>query len=320
MRPSAVLPASPAARSRWVAARRGPRRALDPFRAYAAFVEPEADGTGGEVPVATIFLTNRECPFRCVMCDLWKDTLAETVPPGAIPAQIRGALAELPPARWVKLYNAGSFFDPRAIPPAEYAEIAGLLVGFERVIVECHPAFLGRRAEAFRALLPPAVGLEVAVGLETAHPEVLARLNKGMTLDDFRAGVAWLAARGLPTRAFLLVRPLWLSEAEGVEWACRSLDFAFDCGVETCVLIPTRGGNGAMEALAAAGEFGPPRLASVEAALEHGLRAGRRVFADLWDAERFADCPACGPARIARLRAMNRTQQPAPAVECPACA
>ena len=37
------------------------------------------------------------------------------------PLQIRGAIATLPPARQVKLYNAGSFFDPRAIPPADDA-------------------------------------------------------------------------------------------------------------------------------------------------------------------------------------------------------
>ena len=37
-------------------------------------------------PTAVVFLTNRECPFRCVMCDLWMNTLDETVPRGAIAA------------------------------------------------------------------------------------------------------------------------------------------------------------------------------------------------------------------------------------------
>jgi len=68
------------------------------------------------VPVATIFLTNRECPWRCVMCDLWKNTLIDSVPLGAIPSQIDYALARLPAARQIKLYNSGSFFDTQAIP------------------------------------------------------------------------------------------------------------------------------------------------------------------------------------------------------------
>src|SRR5262249_43351050 len=156
---------------------------LDPRQAYAAILEEESDASGTAVPIATVFLTNRECPWRCLMCDLWRNTLDETSPPGAISEQIRSAVDSLPPARWIKLYNAGSFFDPRAIPLAEHAEIASLLQGYERVIVECHPKLVGESAVRFQAMIPGQ--LEIAMGLETVHPDVLARLNKGMTLSDF---------------------------------------------------------------------------------------------------------------------------------------
>ena len=56
-------------------------------------------------------------------------------------------------------------------------------------------------------------------------------------------------------RAFILVKPPFMREEEAVEWAVRSLEFAFECGATAATLIPTRGGNGAMEELAAAGEF-----------------------------------------------------------------
>ena len=111
-----------------------------------------AASSGEVVPVSTLFLTNRECPWRCVMCDLWKNTLIDTVPPGAIPEQIEFALRELPPARQIKLYNSGSFFDAQAIPSEDYAAIAGLVKPFERVIVECHPALIGDRCVDFRDL------------------------------------------------------------------------------------------------------------------------------------------------------------------------
>src|SRR3954453_20230970 len=124
---------------RWILARRPPRNALTPDGPYAALVEPEAAGDGRIVDVATVFLTNRECPYRCLMCDLWKNTLEASVAPGQIPEQIRWALAQLPPARHLKLYNAGSFFDAKAIPPADYADIARRAAPFERVIIECHP-------------------------------------------------------------------------------------------------------------------------------------------------------------------------------------
>jgi len=287
----------------WTLAHRPPRNLVHPDRPYAFLVEPEAAPGGGVVDVATIFLTNRECPFRCLMCDLWKNTLETSVAPGQIPAQIRWALEQLPPARHLKLYNAGNFFDAQAIPPDDFAEIARLASRFERVIVECHPKLVGRRTWEFQRLLDGR--LEVAMGLETAHPEVLARLNKRMTLDDFAAATRALREHDVGVRAFILVRPPFLSDDEGLDWARRSLDFAYSVGVECCVLIPTRVGNGAMEELARLGHFAPPSIDALEQALEYGLSLGTgRVFLDLWDIERVSR----DSGRIARLAQLNKTQ------------
>ncbi len=289
----------------WIMAQRPARNIVRADRPYARLVEPERAADGRIVDVATLFLTNRECPFRCLMCDLWKNALETSVAPGDIPEQIRWGLSQLPAAQHLKLYNSGNFFDPRAIPPEDYGAIADLASPFERVIVECHPRLIGRRCWEFRDQLSGE--LEVAMGLETAYPEVLARLNKQMTLEDFRRGVALLRNEGVAARAFILIRPPFLSEAEGLEWACRSLDFAFSVGVACCTLIPTRAGNGAMEELARQGLFAPPSQETVERALEYGLslKAGR-VFVDLWDIQKNADCAM---DRIARLREMNLTQR-----------
>jgi archaeosine synthase beta-subunit len=292
----------------WVLARRPSRNAVSAERPYAWLAEAEPAPGGGVVDVATVFLTNRECPFRCLMCDLWKNTLEAPVAPGQIPAQIRWALARLPPARHLKLYNSGNFFDPLAIPPDDYAAIAELAAPFERVIVECHPKLVGRRFREFRGLL--AAELEVALGLETVHPDVLPRLNKRMTLDDFARAVEAVRAEGAHARAFILVRPPFLSDAEGLEWARRSLDIAFGLGVEFCSLIPTRAGNGAMEELAREGLFAPPSLDSLERAMEYGLslRAGR-VLLDLWDIDRVSPDAPDRAARLARLARMNLSQR-----------
>src|SRR5437764_773924 len=93
--PTMPPPPGPAL-DRWILRQRPARNALDPWRPYAFLAEPEVGPEGETVEVVTIYLTNRECPFRCVMCDLWRNTLKETVPPGAIAAQIRYALERLP--------------------------------------------------------------------------------------------------------------------------------------------------------------------------------------------------------------------------------
>lgn len=307
-------------RDRWILARRGARNALDPRRPYAYLVEDERAEEGAVVPVATVFLTNKECPWRCLMCDLWQNTLTERLPPGAIPEQIDYALARLTSARQIKLYNSGSFFDSQAIPVEDYEAIARRVAGFERVVVESHPALVGPRCIRLRDLLHP-TRLEVAMGLETVHPEAGARLNKRMTLDQFARAADFLQDLGVALRVFILVRPPFLDEPEALEWAVRSLDFAFDCGATVAALIPTRSGNGAMEALGEQGHFSPPALATLEAALAAGIAKGRgRVFADLWDLERFSNCGHCFAARAERLGVMNLQQTVPPLPRCGYCA
>jgi len=301
---------------RFVLKQRSAKPLLDPQRAYASVWEEERDSLGALAPTAVVFLTNRECPFRCVMCDLWANTLDETVPRGALAAQIRTALADLPPARQIKLYNAGSFFDPAAIPPDDDEEIAAAVTGYDRVIVESHPAFLAgayrERCLRFRDSISGE--LEVAIGLETAHPSVLERLNKKMTLDSFRRAAEFLRDHGIALRVFVLLSPPFLLAEDAVDWACRSLDVAADCGASVSTVIPTRGGNGAMEAIGDL--YQKPRLTGLETAIEYGVSiGGMRVFADLWNIERFFDC-GCSGHRAARLAVMNREQRvPAP-VEC----
>jgi radical SAM enzyme (TIGR01210 family) len=275
-----------------------------------------------------VLLTNRECPFTCVMCDLWTHTLDTTVPLGAVPRQIARALVSLPTARQIKLYNAGSFFDPQAIPPDDDAAIAGLLDAFDRVIVEAHPAFLtgvhGERCLRFRDRLRGR--LEVAIGLETAHPDALVRLNKRMTLAQFDAAAAFVTQHDIDLRVFVLLNPPFVEPGQAVEWACRSVDLARARGAVAVSVIPTRGGNGAMEAVAAAhpeaaSTARPPgqswsSLRDLETVIGYGLAGGGlRVFADLWDVERLFTC-ACSPRRAARLQRMNRGQQVEPRVTC----
>lgn len=304
---------------RWILQKRGPRNRVDVSRAVAAFVEDEATETGGVAAVATLFLANRECPWRCLMCDLWKNTTLEAVPVGAIPAQIRYGLAALASARRIKLYNSGSFFDPGAIPLEDYEEIGALVERFERVIVESHPALIGGAGyERLRDLR--AGDLEVAMGLETAHPEVLERLNKRMSLDDFRRAADRLRADGVAMRAFVLLGIPFVSAEESLDWACRSIDFALGAGATAVAIVPTRTGNGALDELEKGGDFSPPTLSALETVSAYGVRLGRgRVFADLWDLARLNRCGECFPARLERLRAQNLRQRAEPRISCAAC-
>ena len=303
-------------RTAWIIAQRPARAQVNPFEPYGCFIEQEPAADGRIVDSGGILLTNKECPWHCLMCDLWKHTLRDTVPLGAIPAQIDYALARWPvrPAQ-LKLYNSGSFFDPAAIPVLDYPAIAQRVSFAERVIVESHPRLIAEKALQLQDLLRGS--LEVAMGLETVHPDILPRLNKRFTLEQFALSTAFLRRHQISVRAFVLVQPPFLQPRQAVEWAVKSTEFAFRSGVQVVSLIPTRPGNGALDRLMESGEFSPPSFATLERCFEQSLslKAGR-VFVDTWDLKRFATCPTCFAQRAQRLQAMNLCQRMLPPVSC----
>jgi len=129
---------------------------------------------------------------------------------------------------------------------------------------------------------------------------------------------------------FILISPPFVPSAEQDVSLLASIDVAFSCGASVVSLIPTRPGNGALEALEAEGHFHPARLEDIErsftAALRHVEARGRgprqghqRLFADLWDLDQFATCAHCVGARRARLHAMNLEQRVLPEIACTWC-
>lgn len=310
-----IYPQTDADRNRWIVAQRAERGTLNPQLPYAFFNEQERSANGSIEAVSTIFLTNRECPWHCLMCDLWKNTLPGPVRCGDIPAQIDHALSRLPTAAQLKLYNSGSFFDRQAIPREDYRAIADRAAPFNRIVVESHPSLIGEPTFAFRDALSG--HLEVAMGLETVQEDVLQRLNKRMTLQQFAAAADLLRSEAISLRAFILVKPPFTSEEEALYWAKRSIDFAFECGAGAVSLLPVRANNGAMEILQDAGLFSPPRLQTVEAAMTYGLSLDKgRVFTDLWDLRKSANCCDCTEARVEHLHAMNLHQRWLEPMQC----
>lgn len=301
-----------------IRSRREAKTPVDAHRAYAAFREQERSADGVIEDVGTVLLTNRECPFTCVFCDLWRHTLDEPTPSGAIVAQLDDALPALQPVSVLKLYNAGNYFDPQAIPPADWPGIAERVQDMRVVIVENHPRLTDERVLRFRDLLRGR--LEVAIGFETANESILNRLNKQMTVADFERAARWLRSHDCDVRAFVQLGLPGLHGEDDLKWTMRSIEMAFTAGAQTVSVIPSRAGNGMMDDWQRQGIFSPPRLDSLHRVQQRGLalRAGR-VFVDLWNAEQFASCTKCASKQVQALHDMNlfQTAVPWPECDCP---
>ncbi|MBX2922780.1 MAG: hypothetical protein KF746_11350 [Chitinophagaceae bacterium] len=298
-----------------ITAYRSAKNRVDPYIPYHFLHETEPGLQGGIETVNTVFLTGKECAFKCLMCDLWKNTLDEAIP-GAILRQIDYALERLPPAENIKLYNNGNFFDTKAISPVEYPAIAERISGYKRVTVENHPKLVNQHCSTFNDLL--AGKLEIAMGLETIHPAVLPALNKQITPEDFRSAARYLAQQQVDVRAFVLLNPPYITNPyENIEWTLRSVQFAFESGAKRCSVIPVRPGNGIMDVLLKEKDYVPPSLDMLEEVVDKALALKQgQVLADTWDIGFLSRCAICFDKRKERLAAMNLSQQTAPNIQC----
>ncbi len=295
---------------------RSKKNKLNPYIPYHFLHEAEPGLSDNIETINTIFLTSRECAFKCLMCDLWKNTLDEPAPLGAIIKQIDYALERLPQGDVIKLYNNGNFFDAKAISPKEYPEITSRLSNYKRVVVENHPKLCNKYCIEFSDMLDGK--LEVAMGLETIHPGVLPKLNKQLTPEDFSNAATFLNNSNIDVRAFILLNPPYLTDAkESIEWTLKSIQFAFECGVKRCSVIPVRPGNGVMDILQKENFYTPPSLDMLEEVFEKALALKQgQIFVDTWDIGFLSNCTFCFEARKERLEKMNLTQKIFPETEC----
>jgi radical SAM enzyme (TIGR01210 family) len=283
-------------------------------------VEEERRPNGLVEHSLTIFLAGAECPFTCSFCDLWQYTIDGPTPRGALPRQIEDSLMAIDAggvAR-IKLYNASNFFDRRAVPATDLPRIAELCAPFSGVTVESHASTIGPATLRFAEQLSGR--LEVAMGLETIHPDASSHLNKRLDLERFDRACEFLAAHDVDIRVFVLLGAPGVPAEETVEWAVRSAEYAAQRGAAVVSIIPVRGGNGEMERLASVGLFAPPTLRQLELVFDRCLAVrGTVVTVDLWDIERLVPCAACGDARIERLKRLNLTGRAEPPVTCAGC-
>ncbi len=316
-------------------AERSRRQQLRVDRPLAVSFDTERAG-GHEVGAATLLLTGAECPFTCLFCDLWQHTILTRTPLGAIPQQIAAATDELgewarssaqpsPPIAVLKLYNASNFFDERAVPEADDAAVIEAVRSLPLpddvlVVVECHPKILlstsgRRRLEIYASELR----LEVALGLESTAPGAMEALMKGATLEEFSCAFELVISAGASVRAFVLFG-VPIGAGAGLEpsdqqrqWSLETLRWARDHGASCASVIPVRPGNGAMEILAANGEWQAPTLAQLEMTFKQALALERQaprfdVHLDTWDLEAVErGCLSEGEAdrTIERLRRMS---------------
>ncbi|MFC6716735.1 archaeosine biosynthesis radical SAM protein RaSEA [Natrialbaceae archaeon GCM10025810] len=224
----------------------------DPHRPTRVWLD-EDNTPDGVKESLTIILNTGGCRWAraggCTMCGY----VAESVDGGsvsheALMDQIDVCLAHeaenaTDSADLIKIYTSGSFLDEREVGAETREAIAETFADRDRIVLESLPDFVDR--EKLTDFTERGLDTDVAIGLETATDRVRHDcVNKYFDFADFEAACAEAEAASDPdgageadagVKAYLLMKPPFLSESEAVEDMIASIERC--AGVEGCHTI-----------------------------------------------------------------------------------
>ncbi len=189
---------------------------------------------GGQIlDTLTVIFRSGGCSWnRCRMCgyrherypDLPRDELAERMI-----RQVRWVKENFSDEDYqvLKIFTSGSFFDPDEVPPAVRRAVAEAFRG-KVVIAETRPEYVEIDAlREFREGIDTGAWtrpLSVAVGLETTNDLIRERsIDKGFSYADFLRAATVAHAAGAGMKAYLLMKPPFLTEREARDDMIRSI-------------------------------------------------------------------------------------------------
>ena len=227
----------------------------------------------------TIILNTGGCRWAraggCTMCGY----VAESVEGGSVShedlmAQVEKCLAHedeqvSEKAGQIKIYTSGSFLDEREVPTQTRRAIAETFADRDRIVVESLPDFVDR--EKITDFTTHGIETDVAIGLETATDRVRHDcVNKYFDFSEFERAATQAVECGAGIKAYLLMKPAFLSEAEAIEDMKRSISrCAAVEGCHTVSMNPTNVQRHTMvEELYFGKGYRPPWLWSVANVLE----------------------------------------------------
>lgn len=175
----------------------------------------------------TIIFESGGCSWsKCRMCSYRHERFASR-DCNALLAHLRAQLAWVmqnhrpEEYRMVKIFTSGSFFDPGEVPPAFLTDIAAAFRG-KLLIAETRPEYIDReRLTSFITTIDDGTWekpVYCAIGLETSNDFIRDKcINKGFSFEDFTNAAATARTAGAGIKAYLLFKPLFLTEKEAMD-------------------------------------------------------------------------------------------------------
>ena len=241
---------------------------LDPTRPVAVWSSQDLL-EGRPVKSLTMILRTVGCQWnRCTMCGYASEGASATADDLIVQfnASMRRLSAE---DQVVKIYTSGSFLDPLEMPKEARKEILEDLQSrsIKKLVIESRPEYISPvRVEECLSI----IRTEFAIGLETSNDLIRQNIiQKGFTFQDFVDAAKIVHDLGGRVKAYLLLKPPFLSEGAAIRDAISSAKAAGHhadilslnlCNIQRSTLV---------ERLWKRGEYRPPWLWSAVEVLKN---------------------------------------------------
>ncbi|VVB86839.1 Uncharacterised protein [uncultured archaeon] len=247
---------------------------------------PTAVWTGKDIfdgkPIATLTVIFQTTGCRwnnCTMCGYVYDSSRRAPTHDELMKQFEHALSRFRDSEFVvKIFTSGSFLDVSEIPTATRIEMLSCLGADERVkkvIAETRPEYVTQEkvSECVAAL---GKMFEVAIGLETSSDMIRSDcINKGFTFADFVTASKTAEKENATTKAYLLLKPPFLSEGVAISDIIKSINDASQyAGTISVNLCNVQKGT-LMDEMFERGDYRPPWLWSAVEVLKQGKETNR---------------------------------------------
>ena len=180
---------------------------------------------GKEAKALSIILPTVGCRWRrCNMCSYFHDSPSDSsIDIFSIFVQEFNSAYD-GEIRKVKLFTSGSFLDPKEVN-SDCAKKMILFLsekGISEVTLESRPEYV--EEDYLKELMGNnELQIEVAMGLESSNNKILTHsINKGFLFEDFLSASEILKKLDIVNKAYLMIKPPFLSEKEAIYDAINS--------------------------------------------------------------------------------------------------
>jgi radical SAM enzyme (TIGR01210 family) len=266
---------------------------------------------GKKVRAMVVILRTRGCWWSkaggCTICGYNAESDAHLTEQDVL-AQIETAKGRYTGEEMVKVYTSGSFLDANEISPAAREAVSGSFAPAKRLLIESRPEFCDAAGVEWMS----SHRAQVAIGLESANPEILRRsVRKGFSPTDYENAAIRLRDGGVPLRTYLLLKPPYLTERAAMFDTIASAAFAAPYS-ESVSINPVNVQAGTfLEDLWRRGDYRPPWMWTLLEVLKASVRPGVRVFSSPSGAgtrRGVHNCDNCDAKAIDALKAFSLSQ------------